>query len=86
MAEKTSYEIAAEKMLADGAERVAAGTTVPLRPNQRVRLITGWGAWDREKGRLICTGRVSISATGDAVESTMAQLANQALTRAPSSA
>jgi len=62
---KTSWEIAAERMLAEGAERVEAGMTVPLRSDVHVRLITGWGAWDREKGKLVCTGRVTTNATGE---------------------
>lgn len=82
---KSSYQLAAEKMLIEGAERVEAGTTVPLRPNYRVRLVTGWGAWDREKGRLVCTGRVKINAQGDAVETAMNQLAQNALRRLASS-
>lgn len=55
--QKTSYEVAAEKMLADGAERVAAGETVTVRPGFEVKLLTGWGAFDAEKGRLVCTGK-----------------------------
>jgi len=55
--QKTSYEVAAEKMLADGAERVSAGETVVVRPGFEVKLLTGWGALDAEKGRLVCTGR-----------------------------
>ena len=75
---KSSYEIAAEKMLLEGAERVEAGTTVPLRPNYRVRITSGWAAWDREKGRLVCTGKVRIDATGDSVPLVIEQLARAA--------
>lgn len=75
---KTSYEIAAEKMLSEGAERVSAGTTVTLRSNYRVRIVSGWAAWDREAGRLVCTGRVKINAQGDAVPDVLDQLARRA--------
>lgn len=71
---KTSFEIAAERMLSEGAERVEAGTTVPLRPDVHVRLITGWGAWNREKGKLVCTGQVKTSATGEGVSVVLGQL------------
>lgn len=57
---KTSFEIAAEQMLLEGADRVETGDVVELRPGYRVKLLSGWGAHDKEKQRLVCTGRVSV--------------------------
>lgn len=57
---KTTYELAAERMLTEGAVRVEAGGAVTLRAGSRVTLLTGWGAWDEETRRLVTTGKVRV--------------------------
>lgn len=79
---KTSYQTAAEAMLAEGATRVEAGDVVTLRPGYTVKVLTGWGAHDAKHGRLVCVGKVDVNwrgrkddPTGDAAE--LAQIAMQ---------
>ena len=58
MADKSSFEVRADEMLREGAKRVGPGEVVKLRPGYTVTILTGYGAWDEAKGRLVCTGQV----------------------------
>lgn len=60
--QKSSFELTAEQMLSDGAVRVDVGSVVTLKSGYRVTIVTGWGAWDQESNRLVCTGKVQTSA------------------------
>lgn len=54
---KSTFQIRADAMIAEGARRVEIGETVTFQSGMTVKILTGYGAWDGRS--LVTTGAVS---------------------------